>query len=130
MQKTSYFFPLLFVCLDACVVGTIRLAQLSALLIPQPFVVLWAGGLARALLLTLLTFSFPGSPLWMRSLECLQSIGVLCFLLPVYTSLLWALGQSVEELWGWHCWERVGGCVDSLSETFLPPLLLLQNRKW
>uniref|UniRef100_A0A3Q3XHK3 Uncharacterized protein n=1 Tax=Mola mola TaxID=94237 RepID=A0A3Q3XHK3_MOLML len=107
MQKTSYFFPLLFVCLDACVVGTIRLAHLSAILIPQPFVVLWAGGLARALLLTLLTFSFPGSPLWMRSLEGLQSIGVLCFLLPVYTSLLWALGQSVEELWGWHCWERV-----------------------
>ena len=129
MQKMGYFYPLLFLSLDACLVGAIRLAQLSAILVPQPFVVLWGGGLARALLLTLLTLSFPGSLMWMRSTEGLQSIGVLCFHFPVYATLLWALGQSVEELWGWHCWERVSGRVDSLSEIFLPLLLLHQNRK-
>ncbi|KAI3361350.1 hypothetical protein L3Q82_013526, partial [Scortum barcoo] len=108
MQKMSYFFPLLFLCLDVCVVHAIRLAQLSPLLLSHPFLTLWGGGLTRACLLALLTLTFPGSLPWMSSFEGLQSLGVLCFHFPVYTTLLWALGQStMEELWGWHCWQRV-----------------------
>ncbi|XP_054477225.1 antigen peptide transporter 1 [Anoplopoma fimbria] len=108
MQKMSYFFPLLFVCLDVCVVHAIRLAQLSPVLLHRPFLTLWVGGLARAGLLALLTLSSPLRPLWMSSFEGLQSLGVLCFHFPAFTTLLWALGMpTMEELWGWHSWERV-----------------------
>uniref|UniRef100_A0A8C9YN83 Transporter 1, ATP binding cassette subfamily B member n=1 Tax=Sander lucioperca TaxID=283035 RepID=A0A8C9YN83_SANLU len=103
-----YFFPLLFMCLDVCVLHAIRLAQLTPLLLSHPFITLWGGGLTRACLLALLTLTSPGSLPWMSSFEGLQSLGVLCFHFPVYTTLLWALGQStMEELWGWHSWERV-----------------------
>ncbi|XP_035528887.1 antigen peptide transporter 1 [Morone saxatilis] len=108
MQKMSYFFPLSFVCLDVCVVHAIRLAQLSPLFISHPFVTLWGGGLTRACLLAVLTLTYPGSLPWMSSFKGLQSLGVLCFHFPVYITLLWALGKSImEELWGWHSWERV-----------------------
>uniref|UniRef100_A0A671WD35 Transporter 1, ATP-binding cassette, sub-family B (MDR/TAP) n=1 Tax=Sparus aurata TaxID=8175 RepID=A0A671WD35_SPAAU len=108
MQKMSYFAPLLFMCLDVCVVHTIRLAQLSPLLLSSPFITLWGGALTRACVLLLLTFTYPGSLPWMSSFEGLQRLGVLCFHFPVYITLLWALGQStLEELWGWHSWERV-----------------------
>ncbi|KAM9353655.1 antigen peptide transporter 1 [Symphorus nematophorus] len=108
MQKMSYFFPLLFVCLDVCVVHAIRLAQLSPLLLLHPFTTLWGGALTRACVLALLTFTYPQSLPWMRSFEGLQRLGVLCFHFPVYATLLWAVGQSaMEELWGWHSWERV-----------------------
>lgn len=104
----SYFFPLLFVCLDVCVVHAIRLAQHSPLLLPHPFVTLWGGGLIRACVLALLTLTYPGSLPWMSSSEGLQRLGVLCFHFPVYTTLLWVLGQPIfEELWGWHSVERV-----------------------
>lgn len=108
MQKMSYFFPVLCVCLDVCVVHTIRLAQLSPLLLSHPFITLWAGALTRASLLAFLAFTYPGSLPWTKSFEGIQSLGVLCFHFPVYATLLWVLGQStVEELWGWHSWERV-----------------------
>lgn len=108
MQKMSYFSPLLFVCLDVCVVQAFRLAQLSPLLLSHPFITLWAGGITRATFLLLLILTFPGNLPWMSSFEGLQSLGVLCFLFPAYTSLLWVLGQpTMEELWGWHSWERV-----------------------
>ncbi|XP_042346306.1 LOW QUALITY PROTEIN: antigen peptide transporter 1 [Plectropomus leopardus] len=108
MQKMSYFSPLLFMCLDVCVVHAIRLAHFSPLLFSHPFITLWGGGITRAGLLALLTLTYPGSLPWMRSFKGLQSLGVLCFHFPVYTTLLWALGQpTVEELWGWHSWERV-----------------------
>lgn len=108
MQKMSLSLPLLFVCLDMCVVHTVRLAQFSPLLFSHPFIALWGGGLIRASLLLLLTFTYPGSLPWMSSFKGLQSLGVLCFHFPVYTTLLWVLGQStMEELWGWHSWERV-----------------------
>ncbi|XP_006801851.1 antigen peptide transporter 1 [Neolamprologus brichardi] len=108
MQKMSYFFPVLCVCLDVCVVHTIRLAQLSPLLLSHPFVTLWVGALTRASLLAFLAFTYPGSLPWTKSFEGIQSLGVLCFHFPVYATLLWALGQStMEELWGWHSWERV-----------------------
>uniref|UniRef100_A0A8C6KU03 Antigen peptide transporter 1 n=1 Tax=Nothobranchius furzeri TaxID=105023 RepID=A0A8C6KU03_NOTFU len=106
MQKMSYFFPLLSFSLDVCVMHAIRLAQLSPLLIPHPFITLWGGALTRASILTFLTFTYSGGVAWMRSFEGLQSLGVLCFHFPVYISLLWFLGKStVEELWGWHSWE-------------------------
>ncbi|KAG8009814.1 Antigen peptide transporter 1 [Nibea albiflora] len=108
MQKMSYFFPLLFVCLDVCVVRAIRLAQLSPLLLSHPFIVLWGGGLTRAGLLALLIHTYSENLPWMSSFKGLQRLVVLCFHFPVYITLLWALGQSaVEELWGWHSWERV-----------------------
>lgn len=114
MQKISYFFPLLFIFLDACVVHSIRLAQLSPALISHPFLVLWGGGITRACVLTLLILKCPGSLPWMSSFEGQQSLGVLCFHFPLYTTLLWMLGQPImEHLWGWHCWERVGGFVTS-----------------
>ncbi|KAM4601484.1 antigen peptide transporter 1 [Polymixia lowei] len=105
MQKMSYFSPVLLVCLDVCVVHAIRLAHLSSLLLPHPFVTLWVGGLARFCVLLLFIFNYPRSLPWMSSFEGLQTLGVLCFHCPVYTSVLWALGQStLEELWGWHSW--------------------------
>ncbi|XP_031723257.1 antigen peptide transporter 1 [Anarrhichthys ocellatus] len=105
----SSFSPLLFVCLDVCVVNAIRLVQLSPLLLPHPFLTLWGGGLTRGGLLALLALTYPGGGLpWMSSFEGLQSLGVLCFHFPVYTTLLWVLGMpNAEELWGWHSWERV-----------------------
>ncbi|KAG7475106.1 hypothetical protein JOB18_024202 [Solea senegalensis] len=108
MQKMSYFSPLLLVCLDLCVVYAVRLAQLSPLLTPHPFLTLWGGGVIRACLLISLTLSYPGCLPWMRSFAGLQSVGVLCFVFPVYTTLLWFLEQcTMEELWGWHSWEKV-----------------------
>uniref|UniRef100_A0AAQ6AEA7 Transporter 1, ATP-binding cassette, sub-family B (MDR/TAP) n=1 Tax=Amphiprion ocellaris TaxID=80972 RepID=A0AAQ6AEA7_AMPOC len=108
MQKMSYFFSLLCMCLDVCMVHAIRLAQFSPLLLPHPFITLWGGALIRASFLIFFAFTYPGSLPWMRSFEGLQSVGVLCLHFPVYISLLWALGQStVDELWGWHSWERV-----------------------
>ncbi|KAM9309799.1 LOW QUALITY PROTEIN: antigen peptide transporter 1 [Pholidichthys leucotaenia] len=108
MQKMSFFFPLLCMCLDVCVVHAIRLAQLSPLLLSHPFITLWGGALIRASLLIFLAFSYPGSVPWMKTFEGLQSIGVLCLHFPVYTTLLWAQGKpTMEELWGCHSWERV-----------------------
>uniref|UniRef100_UPI0037E78BDD antigen peptide transporter 1 n=1 Tax=Semicossyphus pulcher TaxID=241346 RepID=UPI0037E78BDD len=108
MQKMSYFFPVLFVCLDVCVVHALRLAQLSSVLLSHPFIALWGGSLTRAVLLTLIVLTSPGSLPCMCSFEGLQSLGVLCFHFPVYTTLLRVLGQSTdEEVWGWHSWERV-----------------------
>ncbi|XP_055359415.1 antigen peptide transporter 1 isoform X2 [Betta splendens] len=108
MQKMSCFFPPLVVCLDACVVHAVRLAQLSPLLLPHPFLALWGGGLLRACLLVLVALSYPGSPAGTRSSQGLQSVGVLCFHFPAYVTLLWGLGRpAVEELWGWHSWERL-----------------------
>ncbi|KAM4579784.1 antigen peptide transporter 1 [Odontesthes bonariensis] len=108
MQKMSYFFPLLCICLDVCVTHAMRLAQLSPLLLARPFVTLWGGALTRACVLAVLILTYPGRLPWMCSFEGLQSLGVLCFHFPVYTSVLWALGQStLQELWGWHSWERV-----------------------
>lgn len=112
MQKMSYFFPLLVVALDVCAVHAIRLAQLSPLLLSHPFIILWGGGLIRACVLVLITLTYPGRLPWMNSFKGLQSLGVLCFHFPVYITVLWVLGRpTMEELWGWHNWERVGGCV-------------------
>lgn len=119
MPKMSPFVPLLCVCLDVCAVHAIRLAHFSLLLRTHPLVALWGGALTRASLLVFLAFTFPGCPPWTRSLRGLQSIGVLCFHFPVYVALGWVLGGSmVEELWGWHSWERVSvyGCLQ-LKET-------------
>ncbi|XP_034554645.1 antigen peptide transporter 1 [Notolabrus celidotus] len=108
MQKMSYFFPVFVVCLDVCVVHALRLAHLSPVFLPHPFITLWGGGLIRAAILTFLTLTYPGSLPWMSGFQGLQSIGVLCLHLPVYTTLLSMLGLStMEEVWSWHSWERV-----------------------
>ncbi|XP_028281706.1 antigen peptide transporter 1 [Parambassis ranga] len=108
MQKMSCFFPFLCICLDACVAHALYLAQLSPLLLSHPLITLWVGAVIRIFLLTFLIFTYPGQLPWMRSFEGIQSLGVLCFHFPLYTTLMWALGQStVEEIWGWHSWERV-----------------------
>uniref|UniRef100_A0A7N6AD47 Antigen peptide transporter 1 n=1 Tax=Anabas testudineus TaxID=64144 RepID=A0A7N6AD47_ANATE len=123
--KMSYFFPLLFVCLDVCVVHAIRLAQHSPLLLSHPFITLWGGGLIRACLLVLITLTYPGTLPWMSNVQGLQGLGVLCFHLPVYVTFLWMLGQpTVEELWGWHNWERVGGHVLLFLIRYVSSLLL------
>ncbi|XP_034030176.1 antigen peptide transporter 1-like [Thalassophryne amazonica] len=108
MQKMSCFFPMIFVSVDVCVVHSIRLAQFSPLLHSHPFIALWGGGLTRACLLLLLTFTYPGSVTCVSSFEGLQTLGVLCFHFPVYTSLLWTLGQpTMDEISGCHSWERM-----------------------
>lgn len=110
MMKTmgSYTFPLSFLCLDVCLMHAMRLAQFSPPLASQPLAALWGAGLVRALLLSLLTFSYPGDLPWMRSFKGLQSLSVLCFIFPTYFTLLWALGwHSLLEVMGCHCMERV-----------------------
>uniref|UniRef100_A0A3P8W604 Transporter 1, ATP-binding cassette, sub-family B (MDR/TAP) n=2 Tax=Cynoglossus semilaevis TaxID=244447 RepID=A0A3P8W604_CYNSE len=108
MQKMSYFSAVFLVCLDLCVVHALRFVRLSPLLLPHPFFTLWGVGGVRACVLISLAHSFPGSLPWMRSFKGLQSILVLCFLFPVYHTLLWVLERStVEELWGLHSWEGV-----------------------
>ncbi|XP_076006530.1 antigen peptide transporter 1 [Genypterus blacodes] len=110
-QKMSYFCPLLFVALDVCVAQALRLAQASPLLLPHPFITLWGGGLLRAGVLLFLSLTHGGSSSWMRSSQGLHSVAVLCFHVPAFTSLSWALGRPVlEDLWGWHSWERMLQC--------------------
>ncbi|KAM6909918.1 antigen peptide transporter 1 [Xenentodon cancila] len=111
MQKMNCFFPLICVCLDVCVTHAIRVAQRSPLLVSCPFVTLWGGAVTRASLLAFLAFTYPGRLPWMSSSAGIQSVGVLCFHFPVYITALWALGRStLEELWGWHSWERLLQC--------------------
>ncbi|XP_012673518.2 antigen peptide transporter 1 isoform X2 [Clupea harengus] len=108
MQKMSYFSPLLYILADMCVVQGVRHAQLSSFLIPRPFVVLWAGGLLRAGAQLFLTYTYPGTLPWMKTLEGVQTQCVLSLLSPAYITFLWAVGQStVELLWGWHSWEAL-----------------------
>lgn len=108
MQKMSYFSPLLFLLVDVCVVQGVRQVQLSPLLIPHPFVVLWAGGLLRACACLLLTYTYPGTLPWMKTFEGIQTVCVWSFLTPTYITFLWAIGKSAMELlWGWHSWEAL-----------------------
>ncbi|XP_069393656.1 antigen peptide transporter 1 [Paralichthys olivaceus] len=108
MQKMSFFFPLLLVCLDVCALHAVSLAQLSPLFISHPLLTQWGAGVIRACLLTFFTVTYPGNQSWMSSFGGIQSLGVLCFHFPVYKTLLWVLGLStMEELCGWHSWERV-----------------------
>ncbi|KAL2084425.1 hypothetical protein ACEWY4_019943 [Coilia grayii] len=108
MQKMSYFSPLLYLLVDVCVVQGVRQAQLSPLLIPHPFAVLWGGGLLRCCALLFLTYSYPGTLPWMKTFEGVQTQCVLSFLSPAYITFLWAIERSaVELLWGWHSWEAL-----------------------
>lgn len=108
MQKTS-LFPLFFFCFDVCAVQVVHLAQVSLFGVSRSLLTLWGGSAIRACLLAGLALKCPsGLPLMSRS-EGLQSILVLCFHFPAYTTLLSVLGQpTVEHLWGWHRWGRVG----------------------
>lgn len=112
MEKTSFLPLFFFVCFDLCAVQVIHLAQVSLFNVPHSLATLWGGGVIRAGLLAVLALACPsGLPPTSRS-EGLQSILVLCFVFPVYTTLLSVLGQpTVEHLWGWHCWGRVGDVI-------------------
>lgn len=99
---------LLGVCLDVLVVYGLQLPQLSPLLSSQPLLGLWGGACARAVTLLLFCASFPGTPAWMSGAGGLQSLVVLCFHFPVYTSLRLGMGLSTEEeLLGGLSWLRV-----------------------
>ncbi|KAM9723582.1 antigen peptide transporter 1 [Menidia menidia] len=101
MQKVGLLLlpPLLGLCVDACVTRAVRVLQLSALLLPHPFLALWGGALARACALGLVPWG--GRVGW-------ESLAVLCLHYPAYCSLLWAMGRPImEQLWGWHSWERL-----------------------
>ncbi|KAG1942923.1 antigen peptide transporter 1 [Pimephales promelas] len=99
-------FAVLALCVDVFTVMCIAAIQLSPSFTSNAFVTLWAGGLARTALLLFVSFSYPGSPAWMRGLEGVQTAVVHGLLYPVYISFLWACGRStVELLWGWHTWQ-------------------------
>ncbi|XP_028327135.1 antigen peptide transporter 1 [Gouania willdenowi] len=108
MEKMSFFFPLLCVCVDLCVVNVVHLVQLSPLLASHAFLTMWGGALIRVVLIVSFVLGFPGSLPWMRGSDVLQCWAVLCLHSPVYTSCLWMLGHPVEEeLWGWTSTKRV-----------------------
>ncbi|XDV39544.1 hypothetical protein PO909_008771 [Leuciscus waleckii] len=99
-------FALLALCVDVFTVMFIGAIQLSPSFLNNPFITLWAGGLTRTALLLFLSFSYSGSPAWMRGLEGVQTAVVHGLLYPVYISFLWACGRSTVELvWGWHTWQ-------------------------
>ncbi|XP_077086066.1 antigen peptide transporter 1 [Siphateles boraxobius] len=99
-------FGLLALCVDVFTVMFIGAIQLSPSFINHAFVTLWAGGLVRAALLLFLSFSYSGSPAWMRGFEGVQTAVVHGLLYPVYISFLRACGRSTVELvWGWHTWQ-------------------------
>lgn len=101
-------FALLALCVDVFTVMFIGAVQLSPSFINNPFIALWAGGLIRTALLLFLSFSYSGSPAWMRGIDGVQTAVVHGLLYPVYISFLWACGRSTVELvWGWHTWQGV-----------------------
>lgn len=99
-------FVLLALCVDVCAVLSIGAIQLSPSFINNSFILLWLGGLIRTCLLLFISFSYSGSPAWMRGLEGVQTAVIHGLLYPVYISFLWAYGWSTVELvWGWHSWQ-------------------------
>ncbi|TWW79997.1 antigen peptide transporter 1 [Takifugu flavidus] len=107
-MTTTSLFPLFFVCLDVCAVQVIHLAQESLFNMSHSLAGLLGASVARACLLAALALKCPSGLSQMSSSERLHSILVLCFHFPVYTALLSVLGQpNLEQLWGWHSWERV-----------------------
>ncbi|XP_056330772.1 antigen peptide transporter 1 [Danio aesculapii] len=99
-------FVLLALCVDVCAVLSIGAIQLSPSFINNSFILLWLGGLIRTCLLLFISFSYSGSPVWMRGLEGVQTAVIHGLLYPVYISVLWAWGRSTVELvWGWHSWQ-------------------------
>ncbi|XP_061677174.1 antigen peptide transporter 1 isoform X2 [Syngnathoides biaculeatus] len=110
-RASTFFFPLLFTCVDVCILRGLRSLQLSPhFSIPcPPLTAMWTGELIRAVLLLLLLLLLPPrGPSWAGGFGSLQSVLVLCLHLPVYVTLLRALGWGAEEeMWAWHSWERV-----------------------
>uniref|UniRef100_A0A8C2KB10 Antigen peptide transporter 1 n=1 Tax=Cyprinus carpio TaxID=7962 RepID=A0A8C2KB10_CYPCA len=96
-------FALLAVCVDVSAVMFIGAIQLSPSFINNTFTLLWAGGLLRTCLLLFISFTYPGSPAWMRGFEGVQTAVIHGLLYPVYISFIWACDRSTVELvWGWH----------------------------
>ncbi|KAK7146694.1 hypothetical protein R3I94_009510 [Phoxinus phoxinus] len=105
-KMAAPLFAVLALCVDVFTVMFIGAVQLSPSLIHHALLTLWAGGLARAALLLFVSFSYSGSPAWMRGFEGVQTAVVHGLLYPVYISFLWACGRSTVELvWGWHTWQ-------------------------
>ncbi|XP_061530800.1 antigen peptide transporter 1 [Phycodurus eques] len=106
-RVSTLFFPLLFACVDVCILTFLRFLQLSPQLfffLCPPLIAMWTEELIRAVLLLLL---LPRGPSWARGFGGLQHVLVLCLHLPAYMTLLHALGWAAEEeMWGWHSWER------------------------
>uniref|UniRef100_A0A672SX15 Antigen peptide transporter 1-like n=1 Tax=Sinocyclocheilus grahami TaxID=75366 RepID=A0A672SX15_SINGR len=96
-------FALLAVCVDVSAVMFIGAIQLSPSFINNTFILPWAGGLLRTCLLLFVSFTYPGSPAWMRGFEGVQTAVVHGLVYPVYISFLWACDRPIVELvWGWH----------------------------
>ncbi|XP_030641513.1 antigen peptide transporter 1 [Chanos chanos] len=96
-------FATLFLFLDVCVVSTVGWFQRSPPLIAHPFVTLWTGSLLRGFLLYLFTYTYSGTPHWIKTFEGFQTLAVHSFVYPAYISFLWKCGWSTLELmWGWH----------------------------
>lgn len=119
MERTALMFgsgaPLLLLCLDVLVVFALGLAPP-----PVPLLGLWLGAFVRAAVLLLFCVSVPlGAPAWMSGARGLRSLCVLCFHLPVYSSLCWALAPPTAEepLWGPLSWTRLlqGYAVTALA---------------
>ncbi|KAK7158369.1 hypothetical protein R3I93_009547 [Phoxinus phoxinus] len=105
-KMAAPLFAVLALCVDVFTVMFIGAVQLSPSLINHALLTLWAGGLARTALLLFVSFSYSGSPAWMRGFEGVQTAVVHGLLYPVYISFLWACGRSTVELvWGWHTWQ-------------------------
>nr|XP_061789441.1 antigen peptide transporter 1-like [Nerophis lumbriciformis] len=107
----ALLFVSLFVSVDVCALGFLRFLQLSPQIFFRfpcpPLVALWTGELTRAFLLLLLPL-VAGGPSWARGFGIVQSVLVLTLHLPVYVTLVHALGGAVdEEMWSWHSWERM-----------------------
>uniref|UniRef100_A0A671RKM1 Antigen peptide transporter 1 n=1 Tax=Sinocyclocheilus anshuiensis TaxID=1608454 RepID=A0A671RKM1_9TELE len=96
-------FALLAVCVDVSAVMFIGAIQLSPSFINNTFIMLWSGGLLRTCLLLFVSFTYPGSPAWMRGFEGVQTAVVHGLVYPVYIPFLWACDRPIVELvWGWH----------------------------
>uniref|UniRef100_A0A8C1FI58 Antigen peptide transporter 1 n=2 Tax=Cyprinus carpio TaxID=7962 RepID=A0A8C1FI58_CYPCA len=123
-------FALLAVCVDVSAVMFIGAIQLSPSFINNTFTLLWAGGLLRTCLLLFISFTYPGSPAWMRGFEGVQTAVIHGLLYPVYISFIWACDRSTVELvWGWHTCQGLlqGYAVLALSlllwKRYVPTLL-------
>ncbi len=118
-------FALLAVCVDVCAVMFIGAIQLSPSFINNTFILLWAGGLLRTCLLLFISFTYPGSPVWMRGFEGVQTAVIHGLLYPVYISFLCACDRSTVELvWGWHTCQGVRCVLTRLNGVQTPGRVL------
>uniref|UniRef100_A0A8C1TEK5 Transporter 1, ATP-binding cassette, sub-family B (MDR/TAP) n=1 Tax=Cyprinus carpio TaxID=7962 RepID=A0A8C1TEK5_CYPCA len=93
-------FALLAVCVDVSAVMFIGAIQLSPSFINNTFTLLWAGGLLRTCLLLFISFTYPGSPAWMRGFEGVQTAVIHGEMaIPHYTGKMtdWIMNEDEPE---------------------------------